>query len=497
MEFLDLSDEIIVHILSFLNSSGGCLLNISQTCKRLKRLARDKNIVKNLSLRNDFDVRAEVLKEFFSGSCDEVKQLNLNGLYWIKPSVICSLVLKMPNLTHLHVGDILFTAKQFHSILTKLSSLKVLSFTWHWYKNSDLDVIADEKLTEVYQRLSSLTLYIATGAHYSQMPIAKMLCKCSSLKHLVILSENIDGTTEQGYEHSHKIWEIAGTFPSMPKDNIQEVLLHVMNRNIPALNQWIDGEFRLENKDHKGYRIFDGYAEEVKKELEETILEDMKSVKFLFSMFKRSPFDEQEELASKILDADPKSFDACSSLIIEDHNHNLNDFNFFKKMDELNLVNRFENLKSISLPSCCYLDKDINYQISSKSFEKMFQQMNISHLEIQGCCQGEAHTRRDSSNVLDCLKSNKLESLKLSEVKILQSASLKKLFQRLKFLTSLNLVYIRCSSDFNLISDLSIGLADASNLKFLQMIQPGVTDFTHRLLESVGYWFLLEAFFLP
>ena len=56
-ELLGLSDEILVHVLSFLPS--GSLINVSKTCRKLQRLSRDNLIVKKLSFRSDFDIRAE------------------------------------------------------------------------------------------------------------------------------------------------------------------------------------------------------------------------------------------------------------------------------------------------------------------------------------------------------------------------------------------------------------------------------------------------------
>ena len=49
---LSLSDEILVHILTFLER-GMDKINASQSCSRLHRLTKDKNVTKNLSFRQE------------------------------------------------------------------------------------------------------------------------------------------------------------------------------------------------------------------------------------------------------------------------------------------------------------------------------------------------------------------------------------------------------------------------------------------------------------
>ena len=55
---LSLSDEVLVEICSHL--TGGELLSVFNTCSRLRRLARDKKLVRMISFRNDFSVRVVV-----------------------------------------------------------------------------------------------------------------------------------------------------------------------------------------------------------------------------------------------------------------------------------------------------------------------------------------------------------------------------------------------------------------------------------------------------
>ena len=206
-----------------------------------------------------------------------------------------------------------------------------------------------------------------------------------------------------------------------------------------------------------------------------------------------SIFDVDEPQAY-ILKANSKSFEGCSSFTVLNNMHGTNAknnscFNFFKVFDELNLVDSFKNITSLSLPFCFFQDKP--YGLTSKytinSFIKIFPQLNISHLEIQGCYQRDNHrVAKDVSDVLHALKSDKLESLKLSEVTVLDGSCFSMMFQNCPMLTSLRIEHLRHSTKlFNFVSGLSKGLAHAPNLKFLQFIRTDITQFSERLLKSL------------
>jgi len=47
---LSLSDEILVHIFSYLSHTAGNLLSLSRCCSRLQRLCHDRRVVQELNL---------------------------------------------------------------------------------------------------------------------------------------------------------------------------------------------------------------------------------------------------------------------------------------------------------------------------------------------------------------------------------------------------------------------------------------------------------------
>ena len=139
---LSLSDEILVLVLSFLQSDGD-LLSCSQTSRRFRKLATDRSLVRSLNFRRDVRVRGENWKHFLSTPlvCQQVRSLNLNGLYWMSASSVQAQVVKMRNLEELHVGDILFSARQFSSLISRLPHLRKLSLSWPWLEVAEVEEI--------------------------------------------------------------------------------------------------------------------------------------------------------------------------------------------------------------------------------------------------------------------------------------------------------------------------------------------------------------------
>ena len=190
---LGLSDELLVHVFSLLTASD--LVSVSQTCTKLSGLARDKQVIKRLDFRRDTRLTAENFKLFLAGSqtCDKIQTLNLNGVYWIPSSLVHTQLLKMKNLKELHVGDIIFTSKQFSTILQSLPSLTTLSFTWPWCKEGDIAGLRNPDLNSSYLKLIELRVFLAVGDSYPLEPLSQLLSKCENLQKLVIFSEVIDG----------------------------------------------------------------------------------------------------------------------------------------------------------------------------------------------------------------------------------------------------------------------------------------------------------------
>ena len=229
---LGLSDELMVLVLSLLPSSD--LISVSRTCTKLLTIARDKHVIKRLDFRRDTRLTAENFRYFLAGSltCDKIRALNLNGVHWIQPGVIHSQLLKMKNLTELHVGDIIFTAKQFSTILQKQPLLSKLSFTWPWHTEVDIRELRKPDLQVSYSRLTDLSIFLAVGDRYPLEALNQLLSKCENLEKLVILTEIIDVDLPN---LSPDRYNIVCSLSPLTLPRIKSLVMNIQNLTMPTL----------------------------------------------------------------------------------------------------------------------------------------------------------------------------------------------------------------------------------------------------------------------
>ena len=140
---LRLPDEVLVHIISFLPSVTS-IVALARTCARLRKLATDVKVIRHLDFGEDPDVTIETLSFFTQPDlCAKVERLKLSGACGLQPDTIQSELGKMVHLVELDVRGIKFTPEQFSIILSKLSSLAELSFTWPWPEIDASDVVQE------------------------------------------------------------------------------------------------------------------------------------------------------------------------------------------------------------------------------------------------------------------------------------------------------------------------------------------------------------------
>ena len=247
---LSLSDEVVVHILSFL-SSGVDIISVALSCTKLARLARDKRVVRRLSFRRDTRLTHSSYKSFLSvpSTCDKIKQLNLNGVYWIQPSLLHAQLIKMKNLTDLHVGDVLFTAKQFSALLSKLTLLTKLSFTWSWSSTGDIKEILKPELIPVFQKLTHLTMYLAIGDRYPLESVNHMLSECHHLEQLAIFTEIVG---DKPADLSMDRYNVVVNMRRLSFPRIKHLVVDLQNFTLPHLlvSSFLDN---ILNQDYKSF----------------------------------------------------------------------------------------------------------------------------------------------------------------------------------------------------------------------------------------------------
>jgi len=236
-QLLRLSDELLVEILSYI-WSGSDLISCSLACLRLSRLVQDKRTLKNVSFRRDVNITAQKFKQFFSDSliCSNIQGINLNSVYWLNSSLIFSNLMKMKNLARLEIADVQITSMQISKIISKLTKLERLSFTWSWTSVSDAENVSDPALSQRLSELSSLSIYISTSDICPLDKVTWMLQYCRGLKHLALVSQLL----HKDVSYSGQRYNITVMIKEMKFPKLTSLILDIRNRTFPIL---LDREF--------------------------------------------------------------------------------------------------------------------------------------------------------------------------------------------------------------------------------------------------------------
>ena len=452
---LGLSDEVLVLVLSFLQSDGD-LLNCSRVCRRLRKLTSDKSLVRRLSFRRDVLLNKENLKFFFSipSTCAKVVSLNINGVHWIAPSAIQAQILKMRNLEELHVGDILFSPKQFSSLVSRLSKLTKLSLTWHWVEVADVQVITSPELGSVYSQLQHLNLYLATGDRCPLDKVTWLLALCRDLTHLSVFSQTVHRDVRSSI-------------------NRFNIVISTREFALPALNTVI---WDIRNESYPSLLV-----SEVKQRLRLC----QRSSQFITDQTRLFSYRSQQGPEVLELQQQPSECQERRLCLYDDEGEDSIPLSMYKNLAELCSHSKlpsapddtFETLEKISF---------LFYDWDGYGFGLPIGNMTrLRHLEIKYLHASCA----DTSGLLDGLASSapQLETLILCGAPISPSNDrvITKLFQSCQNLTHLELSDLGYQPQ-RLFTDLESGLKEAKGLKSLKLKQKQLTQYISRLLESLS-----------
>ena len=461
---LALSDEILVLVLSFLQD--GHLLACCQTSQRFRKLATDRSLVRRLNFRRDVLVTRENWKYFFSSpqTCQLVHSLNLNGLYWMPASSIHAQVVKMRNIRELHVGDILFSARQFASLISRLSQLRQLSLSWPWLEVEEVEEITTGPgLASVYQQLEQLNIFLAVGDRCPLDKVTWLLAQCRDLRQLAILSQVLHSEVRSSVNKynivistrqfnlpvlASVVWEIRNeTFPSLLE---REILSRLRSQCPHVLTKTTQFFSRQED----GVAVHD-----IRHQLEPdecVLLGCLVKQNILVSSHTKESLVPSREIWG-----------------------DLRELSIDHALYSPGLLTSLEKLT-------CILSQCHNEE-SQKFVRQLFREnpKKLKHLEL----------RRDSERnicvdlVLKELVSTApaLQTLVLSDVEISarQSQILASLLQTCSNLSHLQLTNLQ-SADQRLFADLQKGLLAAKQLKLLQIHQKQLTQHSGRLLDSLA-----------
>jgi len=179
------------------------------------------------------ELTAEDFKQFFRASttCSNIVGINLNSVYWLKSSLIFSNLMKMKNLVKLEIADVQITALQLSALVSKLSKLARLSFTWSWSSVPDAETVSAPALSERLSELSSLSIYISTADICPLDKITWMLQYCTGLTDLVIFSQFL----HKDVSYSSQRFNITVMIKEMKFPKLTSLIVDIKNRTFPIL----------------------------------------------------------------------------------------------------------------------------------------------------------------------------------------------------------------------------------------------------------------------
>ena len=500
---LGLSDELLVHVLSLLTASD--LISVCQTCTKLSSLARDKHVIRRLDFRRDTRLTAENFKHFLVGSqtCDKIQTLNLNGVYWIQSSLIHSQLLKMKNLTELHVGDIIFTSKQFSSIMQSLPSLTTLSFTWPWPWRQNTELRKPD-LDSSYLNLTELRIFLAVGDSYPLEPLSQLLSKCKNLQKLMIFSEVIDGELP---DLCPDRYSILTRMSPLRLPRLKLIVMDFPNFTMPELlvREFWTSTFDATTKDKVELIVTPFCSDST------LVSSDFRDGEL--SLKKLEKFVEDKKLSKLLLYTPTKGdiwrMESCHEVLQDvfqltaDFFRNLKEINFHQREErdilgsklrhstfarKLNDVQCFENLEKISLPICGFLNTSKDIKTSFYGFEEAVRAMPVlTQIEIKHC--PETHFHENGAEIVNTLAGNapKLQSLVMSNIgfQINPSESVfSKLFKGCENLRELHISSLQTDSH-KLFTSLEKGLKSSRSLAVLKVYQKQFTQYSERLFVVI------------
>ena len=181
-----LPDEILVHILSYLDLSlPSDVFNISRTCARLQKIAGDQRFIKSLNIRMDPKFTKETLSFFTDPSnSDKIQEVDIQGVRWIKA---WQLVKKLPSLTRFS-----FTVfrRCLHGDPKDLINMAKAEMAPHLKKLTQIKLVFDD--AENFDMGQSS--YYATTRYLIQM-----LSYCENLQSLEIIARSVNWVDVEGF----------------------------------------------------------------------------------------------------------------------------------------------------------------------------------------------------------------------------------------------------------------------------------------------------------
>ncbi|TTF71940.1 F-box/LRR-repeat protein 18 [Bagarius yarrelli] len=181
VSIFDFSDEILLHILSYVPVYD-LVLSVSRVCRKLQTLCQDKCLISHVRLHLDYRASDEAVKRLLKELCGSVQTLDASGCYWLSGSTL-DVVTRCVGLVRLDVSGWRVTSTRLSRLLGSLQRLRSLAldigagFDLHQLSTHGKAALA--RITELKQTLRTHS--------YGVVPC------CSALQSLSLYLEVADG----------------------------------------------------------------------------------------------------------------------------------------------------------------------------------------------------------------------------------------------------------------------------------------------------------------
>ncbi|XP_029433001.1 F-box/LRR-repeat protein 18-like [Rhinatrema bivittatum] len=180
----ELSDEILLHILSYIPSTD-LILNVRRVCRKLESLCLDKSLIQRVLLRKEYQASDEHVKQLLREIGREIHVLDMSGCYWLS-SLTIDHVTRCKNLVKLSLSGCNLTSIRLSKMLSDLQNLRSLAIDV--YPGFDAGQLSSEcKATLSCVLELKQTLFTPS---YGVVPC------CTSLEKLLLYFEIFDRTRD-------------------------------------------------------------------------------------------------------------------------------------------------------------------------------------------------------------------------------------------------------------------------------------------------------------
>ncbi|XP_053326652.1 F-box/LRR-repeat protein 18 [Spea bombifrons] len=181
---IELSDEILLHILSYVPSTD-LILNVKKTCRKLASLCVDKSLTHRVNFNKVYQARDEQVKQMLKEVGKEICELDVSGCYWLSTPTV-DRVAQCKKLVRLDMSGCSLTSLRLSKLLSNLLHLRSLAID----VSSGFDagqLSSESKATLSRLRELKQTLFAPS---YGVVPC------CTSLEKLLLYFEVLDRTRE-------------------------------------------------------------------------------------------------------------------------------------------------------------------------------------------------------------------------------------------------------------------------------------------------------------